>query len=157
MRDLTVDFKLEHGVMRAVDGVGFDVRRGEVLGIVGESGSGKSQILLAAMGLTAVNGRCSGSVTFEGEEILNAPPEQLDQLRGSSMSMIFQDPMTSLNPVHARARPAGRGADGAPGQEPQAEAVRHGDRDAGARAHSRCAAAASRSIRTSSPAACASA
>jgi oligopeptide transport system ATP-binding protein len=97
-RDLTVDFKLEHGWVRAVDGVSFDVRRGEVLGIVGESGSGKSQILMAAMGLTAVNGRCSGSVTFEGQEILNAAPARLDRIRGSSMSMIFQDPMTSLNP-----------------------------------------------------------
>jgi oligopeptide transport system ATP-binding protein len=95
---LTVDFKLEHGWVRAVDGVSFDVRRGEVLGIVGESGSGKSQILMAAMGLTAINGRCSGSVTFEGREILNASPEQLDKVRGSAMSMIFQDPMTSLNP-----------------------------------------------------------
>ena len=98
VRNLTIDFKLESGVMRAVDGVGFDVHRGEVLGIVGESGSGKSQILLAAMGLTAVNGRCSGSVAYEGEEILNAPAATLDRLRGSSMSMIFQDPMTSLNP-----------------------------------------------------------
>jgi oligopeptide transport system ATP-binding protein len=97
-RELCVDFKLEHGWVRAVDGVSFDVRRGEVLGIVGESGSGKSQILMAAMGLTAVNGRCSGSVTFEGEEVLNADTERLDKIRGSAMSMIFQDPMTSLNP-----------------------------------------------------------
>src|SRR5262245_8301461 len=98
VRDLTIEFKLETGWVRAVDGVGFDVRRGEVLGIVGESGSGKSQILLAAMGLTAVNGRCSGSVAYAGEEILNAPAARLDRLRGSAMSMIFQDPMTSLNP-----------------------------------------------------------
>src|SRR5262245_28865840 len=97
-RELCVDFKLEHGWVRAVDGVSFDVRRGEVLGIVGESGSGKSQILMAAMGLTAINGRCAGSVTFEGQEILNAAPDTLDKIRGSSMSMIFQDPMTSLNP-----------------------------------------------------------
>ena len=98
VRELCVDFKLEHGVMRAVDGVSFDVRRGEVLGIVGESGSGKSQILMAAMGLTAINGKCSGSVSFERQEVLNAAPERLDKIRGSAMSMIFQDPMTSLNP-----------------------------------------------------------
>ncbi|HNB27297.1 MAG TPA: ABC transporter ATP-binding protein [Alphaproteobacteria bacterium] len=98
VRDLSVDFKLEHGIVRAVDGVSFDVRRGEVLGIVGESGSGKSQILMAAMGLTAINGKCSGSVTFDGEELLNAAPDRLDKIRGSAMSMIFQDPMTSLNP-----------------------------------------------------------
>jgi oligopeptide transport system ATP-binding protein len=98
VRDLSVDFKLEHGIMRAVDEVSFDVHRGEVLGIVGESGSGKSQILMAAMGLTAINGKCSGSVTFEGQEILNAAPDRLDKIRGSSLSMIFQDPMTSLNP-----------------------------------------------------------
>jgi oligopeptide transport system ATP-binding protein len=97
-RDLSVDFKLEQGWVRAVDGVSFDVRRGEVLGIVGESGSGKSQILMAAMGLTAINGRCSGSVLFEGQEILNSTAERLDRIRGSAMSMIFQDPMTSLNP-----------------------------------------------------------
>ncbi len=98
VRNLSVDFKLEHGIMRAVDEVSFDVRRGEVLGIVGESGSGKSQILMAAMGLTAINGKCSGSVTFDGQEVLNAAPERLDKIRGSSFSMIFQDPMTSLNP-----------------------------------------------------------
>jgi oligopeptide transport system ATP-binding protein len=98
VRDLCVDFKLEQGIVRAVDNVAFDVRRGEVLGIVGESGSGKSQILMAAMGLTAINGKCSGSVLFEGQEILNATPERLDKVRGSAMSMIFQDPMTSLNP-----------------------------------------------------------
>jgi oligopeptide transport system ATP-binding protein len=98
LRDLVVDFKLEHGWVRAVDGVSFDVRRGEVLGIVGESGSGKSQILMAAMGLTAINGKCSGRVVFEGQEILNATPARLDKIRGSNMSMIFQDPMTSLNP-----------------------------------------------------------
>ncbi len=98
VRDLTVDFKLENGLARAVDGVTFEVQPGEVLGIVGESGSGKSQILMAAMGLTAINGSCSGSVKFEGEEILNARSERLDRLRGSAMSMIFQDPMTSLNP-----------------------------------------------------------
>src|SRR4026209_2302870 len=98
VRNLRRVFDLAGRSAPAVDGVSFDVRRGEVLGIVGESGSGKSQILMAAMGLTAINGRCTGSVTFEGQEILNASPESLDKIRGSAMSMIFQDPMTSLNP-----------------------------------------------------------
>lgn len=98
VRDLTVEFKSDDGWLRAVDKVSFDVRRGEVLGIVGESGSGKTQILMSIMSLTAINGRCSGSVRFEGQEILNAPSNELDRIRGSAMSMIFQDPMTSLNP-----------------------------------------------------------
>jgi oligopeptide transport system ATP-binding protein len=98
VRDLTVEFELEVGVGRAVDAVSFEVGAGEILGIVGESGSGKSQILLATMGLTAQNGRCSGSVRFCGDEILNAPGAKLDRLRGAAMAMIFQDPLTSLNP-----------------------------------------------------------
>jgi oligopeptide transport system ATP-binding protein len=96
--DLTVRFKLPQGWVTAVDGVGFELRRGEVVGIVGESGSGKSQILLAVMGLLAANGRAAGSVQFQGREILNRGARDLDAVRGSEMAMIFQDPMTSLNP-----------------------------------------------------------
>src|SRR5262245_2224627 len=96
--DLTVRFKLPQGWVTAVDGVGFELRRGEVVGIVGESGSGKSQILLAVMGLLAANGRAAGSVRFGGREILNRGARDLDAVRGSEMAMIFQDPMTSLNP-----------------------------------------------------------
>src|SRR5262245_50344709 len=96
--DLTVRFKLPQGWVTAVDGVGFELRRGEVVGIVGESGSGKSQILLAIMGLLAANGRAAGSVRFRGREILNRGARDLDTVRGSEMAMIFQDPMTSLNP-----------------------------------------------------------
>ena len=98
VRDLAIRFKLPQGWVTAVDGVDFDLRRGEVVGIVGESGSGKSQILLAIMGLLAANGRASGSVLFQGRELLNRGPSELDAVRGSAMSMIFQDPMTSLNP-----------------------------------------------------------
>jgi oligopeptide transport system ATP-binding protein len=98
VRDLTIRFKLQQGWVTAVDRVGFELKRGEVVGIVGESGSGKSQILLAIMGLLAANGRASGSVRFQGREILNRSTRELDAMRGSEMAMIFQDPMTSLNP-----------------------------------------------------------
>jgi oligopeptide transport system ATP-binding protein len=98
VRDLTIEFKLADGWKTAVDRVNLDLPAGEIMGIVGESGSGKSQILLAAMGLTANNGRVSGSIRFMGEELVGASPAKLDKIRGSSLSMIFQDPMTSLNP-----------------------------------------------------------
>lgn len=98
VRDLSIEFKLADGWKTAVDRVDLDLRPGEIMGIVGESGSGKSQILLAAMGLTATNGRVRGSVKFLGQEIVGTPPARLDKIRGSAMSMIFQDPMTSLNP-----------------------------------------------------------
>ncbi|WP_374655445.1 ABC transporter ATP-binding protein [Dongia sp.] len=95
---LSVRFKLPQGWVTALDNVGFDIRPGEVVGIVGESGSGKSQMLLSIMGLLASNGRATGSVRFRGTELLNRPMAELDHIRGSSLSMIFQDPMTSLNP-----------------------------------------------------------
>jgi oligopeptide transport system ATP-binding protein len=98
VKSLAIRFKLPQGWVTAVDGVDFELRRGEVVGIVGESGSGKSQILLALMGLLAANGRASGSALFQGREILNRSARELDELRGSAMAMIFQDPMTSLNP-----------------------------------------------------------
>jgi oligopeptide transport system ATP-binding protein len=98
VESLSVRFKLPQGWVTAVDNVGFAIRPGEVVGIVGESGSGKSQILLSVMGLLASNGKSSGSVRFRGTELLNRPVAELDHIRGSAMSMIFQDPMTSLNP-----------------------------------------------------------
>ena len=95
---LTVTFRTDEGPLAAVNDVSFAIGAGERIGIVGESGSGKSQILMAIMGLLAANGRAMGSVRFRGQEILNASPAALDRIRGSAMSMIFQDPMTSLNP-----------------------------------------------------------
>lgn len=98
IRDLTVRFRLPEREAVAVDGVSLDVAPGEVLGIVGESGSGKSQILYAMMGLLAANGRASGRVLFQGQDLLALAPRDLDRVRGDALAMIFQDPMTSLNP-----------------------------------------------------------
>jgi peptide/nickel transport system ATP-binding protein len=101
VRDLSVTFtRRGRRDIKAVDGVTFDVRPGETLGIVGESGSGKSVTSLAVMGLLPRRGaRVSGSVELDGEELLGAGPERMRDLRGSELAMVFQDPMTSLNPV----------------------------------------------------------
>ena len=98
IRDLSVRFETNDGEVQAVSGIDLDVDSGETLGIVGESGSGKSQLSFAVMGLLASNGRASGTVRFEGTEILNAPPRVLNKIRAEKIAMIFQDPMTSLNP-----------------------------------------------------------
>lgn len=98
--DLQVEFRTDEGRVQAVRGVSYQLRRGEVLGIVGESGSGKSVTSLAVMGLLPGSARVAGSVRFSGTELLGAPDSQLRRVRGQGISMIFQDPMTSLNPVY---------------------------------------------------------
>ncbi|GGE23153.1 ABC transporter ATP-binding protein [Aureimonas endophytica] len=101
VRDLAVSFRTERGLVRAVDGVSFELEAGRVLGLVGESGSGKTQTLLAMLGLiTDPNAVLSGSIRFEGEELVGLSPQRLRRIRGRRAAMIFQDPMTALTPVH---------------------------------------------------------
>jgi oligopeptide transport system ATP-binding protein len=98
VEDLYVEFKTLDGIVHAVNGVSFNVSKGEVLGIVGESGSGKSQTVLSILGLLARNAKVKGRVNFLGQDLLTLKSAQLNKIRGNKLGIIFQDPMTSLNP-----------------------------------------------------------
>jgi oligopeptide/dipeptide ABC transporter ATP-binding protein len=101
VKDLRTSFHTEDGIVGAVDGVSFSVEKGQTLGIVGESGSGKSVTCLTIMGLNAKrNTTSSGEAIWKGKNLLTTKPRELREIRGNDISMIFQDPMTSLNPVH---------------------------------------------------------
>jgi len=99
IRDLNVTFRTEDGPVYAVRGIDLDVAAGEVLGIVGESGSGKSVTMLATLGLLPKTAQVTGSAKFRGEELIGRKPKELQRIRGAKIAMIFQDPLTALNPV----------------------------------------------------------
>jgi peptide/nickel transport system ATP-binding protein len=100
VRDLATHFFTRDGIVKAVDGVSFDVGRGEILGLVGESGSGKTVCGFSLLGLVDPPGRIvGGQILFQGEDLVQASEERLRQLRGKRIAMIFQDPMMTLNPV----------------------------------------------------------
>jgi peptide/nickel transport system ATP-binding protein len=98
--ELSIDFWVDGQWVMAASGVNFRVRPGEVLAIVGESGSGKSTSAMSLLGLLPVNGRASGSVKLQGEELIGAEKKRLRQVRGKEIAVIFQEPMTALNPVY---------------------------------------------------------
>jgi oligopeptide/dipeptide ABC transporter ATP-binding protein len=100
VENLQVEFPTQRGIVRPVSGVSFDLKRGEVLGVVGESGSGKSVTALSLMRLLRRPGRITGGrVLFKGRDLLQLPEREMRAVRGAEIAMVFQDPMTSLNPV----------------------------------------------------------
>ncbi|MEU9227066.1 ABC transporter ATP-binding protein [Streptomyces massasporeus] len=102
VRDLRIHFDTDDGLVRSVDGVSFDVRKGRTLGIVGESGSGKSVTSLGVMGLhRSARAKVSGEVWLDGQELIGADPDDVRRLRGRKMAMIFQDPLSAMHPYYS--------------------------------------------------------
>src|SRR5271166_2118124 len=143
--NLVIDLATPEGAKRVVNGGTFALDEGESLGVVGESGSGKTMTALALMGLTPEGARVSGSIRFEGRELVGLGEEAMRALRGDRIAMVFQEPMTALNPLHrggagaggetARTCPPGRPGARRPrlslrvvGRREAARDDRHGDR-----------------------------
>ncbi|MFF7380529.1 ABC transporter ATP-binding protein [Streptomyces massasporeus] len=102
VRDLRIHFDTDDGLVKSVDGVSFDVRKGKTLGIVGESGSGKSVTSLGVMGLhRSARAKVSGEVWLDGQELIAADPDDVRRLRGRKMAMIFQDPLSAMHPYYS--------------------------------------------------------
>src|ERR1700741_477670 len=105
--DLHIRLQTQRGPAEAVRGIGFTLERGETLGIVGESGCGKSITVQSLMGLLPSNAKLTGSIRFDGTELVGLPEREMCKIRGDRIGMIFQEPMTALNPVHTIARQVG--------------------------------------------------
>ncbi|WP_307225889.1 ABC transporter ATP-binding protein [Pararhizobium capsulatum] len=104
VRDLKISFDTPDGAVEAVKGIYLDVKSGETLAVVGESGSGKSQTMMGIMGLLSKNGRATGSASYRGKELIGLPMKELNTVRGAKITMIFQEPMTSLDPLYTIGR-----------------------------------------------------
>ncbi len=157
VRDLRVQFPTEDGIVKAVDGINLDLARGQTLGIVGESGSGKSVTSQAILGLhKGTAAQVTGEIWLDGQDLVRASEADMRKLRGDEMSMIFQDPLSSMHPFYTSRRPDHRGLPGAQprGQEGRARGDR---RDARPGRHPESGQAGTATTRTSSPAACGSA
>jgi len=107
VNDLHIGLQTQRGPAEAVRGISFSLERGETLGIVGESGCGKSITVMSLMGLLPSNAKVTGSIRFDGQELVGLPDKALCEVRGNRIGMIFQEPMTALNPVHTIARQVG--------------------------------------------------
>ena len=107
VNNLQIGLQTQRGPAQAVRGISFSLERGETLGIVGESGCGKSITVMSLMGLLPSSAKVSGSIKLDGQELVGLPEKQMCQLRGNRIGMIFQEPMTALNPVHTIARQVG--------------------------------------------------
>ncbi len=107
VNDLHIGLQTQRGPAEAVRGISFSLERGETLGIVGESGCGKSITVMSLMGLLPSNAKVTGSIRFDGQELVGLPDKAMCRVRGNRIGMIFQEPMTALNPVHTIARQVG--------------------------------------------------